>query len=96
MPARNCLPGLMFAMAHDFRIMRSDRASLCVPAVALDINLPASLAALFSAKAASFGVAKNMLLLGERVLGPKALEYGLVPARVTIVLLQHCAVVTGG
>jgi len=69
--------GGMMAMAHDYRVMRSDRGYFCLPEVDLGMPLADGMTALLQAKL-SAGVLRDLLLTGRRVGGDEAKELGIV------------------
>lgn len=69
--------GLLFAMAHDHRIMRKDRGFLYSAAVDINFVLPPGSSALLRAKMAP-KVFKDMVLQGVKYTGLMANEVGLV------------------
>ncbi|MDT4937030.1 MAG: Delta3-Delta2-enoyl-CoA isomerase [Pseudonocardiales bacterium] len=71
--------GAMFALAHDFRVMRADRGYLCFPEV--DINIPFSrgMSALIQGRL-SKKTAHEAMTTGRRYGGGDALEAGIVDA----------------
>eukprot|EP00250_Pteridium_aquilinum_P033146 c5247_g1_i1 orf=83-778(+) len=69
--------GLLFAMAHDHRIMRKDRGFLYSAAVDINFVLPPSSAALLRSKMAP-KIFKDMVLQGVKYTGIMANEVGLV------------------
>jgi enoyl-CoA hydratase/carnithine racemase len=71
--------GAMFAMAHDFRVMRADRGYFCFPEV--DINIPFSrgMSALIQARLAK-KTAHEAMTTGRRYGGSEALDAGIVDA----------------
>ena len=69
--------GLLFAMAHDHRIMRSDRGFLYSAAIDINFVLPPGSAALFRAKASPKAF-KDMVLAGVKYTGIMACDAGLV------------------
>ncbi|KAI5078074.1 hypothetical protein GOP47_0007898 [Adiantum capillus-veneris] len=69
--------GLLFAMAHDHRIMRKDRGFLYSAAVDINFVLPPGSSALLRAKMAP-KVFKDMILQGVKYTGIMANEVGLV------------------
>ena len=69
--------GAMLALAHDVRVMRSDRGYLCLPEVDLGMPFGAAFAALIGAKIPQPAL-HRMAVLGERISGVDALELGVV------------------
>jgi Delta3-Delta2-enoyl-CoA isomerase len=73
--------GAMLALAHDFRVMRTDRGFFCLPEVDINIPLAPGMTALIEAKLAPKVVVESVLT-GARFGGPQALERGIVDAAV--------------
>lgn len=71
--------GAMLAMAHDFRVMRSDRGYLCFPEVDIHIPFTPGMAALIQAKLTPQAALESMTT-GRRYGGPDALAAGIVDA----------------
>ena len=71
--------GAMVAMAHDWRIMRTDRGYFCFPEVDINIPFTPGMAALIQAKV-SARTAVDSMTTGQRYTGPDALAIGLVDA----------------
>jgi len=71
--------GAMFAMAHDWRIMRADRGYFCFPEVDINIPFTPGMAALIQAKLTARS-AVDAMTTGKRYAGPDALAIGLVDA----------------
>lgn len=71
--------GAMAAIAHDFRIMRSDRGYFCFPEVDIDIPFTPGMAALIQAKTTP-STAVEAMTTGRRYTGPDALAAGLIDA----------------
>ena len=71
--------GAMIAMAHDWRVMRSDRGYFCFPEVDIHIPFTAGMAALIQAKLTP-RAAVDAMTTGRRFSGPDALGSGLVDA----------------
>jgi len=69
--------GAMFAMAHDFRVMRADRGYFCLPEVDLGLPLADGMAAVLHAKLTT-RVLNELLLTGARFGGGDCLERGIV------------------
>lgn len=69
--------GAMFAMAHDWRVMRSDRGYLCFPEVDINIPFTPGMSALIQAKLTP-RAAVDAMTTGRRFTGPDALEAGMV------------------
>lgn len=75
--------GAMFALAHDVRIMRSDRGYLCLPEVDLGMPFGDGFAALISAKVPQPAL-HRMTVLGERLDAPTALALGVIDQAVEL------------
>lgn len=71
--------GAMFAMAHDWRLMRADRGYFCFPEVDINIPFTPGMAALIQAKLTPRSAIDSMTT-GHRFAGPDALTVGLVDA----------------
>jgi len=71
--------GAMFAMAHDWRIMRADRGYFCFPEVDIKIPFTPGMAALIQNKLTPRSAVDSMTT-GHRFTGPDALTIGLVDA----------------
>jgi Delta3-Delta2-enoyl-CoA isomerase len=69
--------GGMFAMAHDFRVMRADRGFFCLPEVDLGLPLADGMTAVLKCKLRS-DVLNELLLTGGRVGGARCVELGIV------------------
>jgi len=69
--------GSMFAMAHDYRVMRSDRGYFCFPEVDIHIPFTNGMAALIQSKA-SARTAVDAMTTGRRFSGNEARDAGLV------------------
>ncbi|KAJ2772231.1 hypothetical protein IWQ57_001853 [Coemansia nantahalensis] len=65
--------GCMFAMAHDFRIMRADRGWIAMNEVDIGIPLIAGMAAIVKCKVSDAGHARDCLLTGHRFTAADAL-----------------------
>ncbi|MGW4487155.1 enoyl-CoA hydratase/isomerase family protein [Amycolatopsis sp. NPDC004368] len=69
--------GAMLAMAHDFRVMRTDRGFFCFPEADINIPFTPGMAALIQAKLTPAAAVASMTT-GRRFGGPQARELGLV------------------
>ena len=69
--------GGMFALTHDFRVMRADRGFFCLPEIDLHMPLAPGMNALIAAKLGA-RVATDLLLSGRRVGGEEAVRLGIV------------------
>jgi len=69
--------GAMLAMAHDFRVMRSDRGYLCFPEVDIQVPFSPGMAALVQGKLTP-AAAIVAMTTGRRFDAPTAREFGLV------------------
>ena len=69
--------GAMFAIAHDWRIMRSDRGFFCFPEVDIHIPFTPGMAALIQGKLTP-RAAVDAMTTGYRFPGPEAAGSGLV------------------
>lgn len=63
--------GAMFALSHDFRVMRGDRGFLCLPEVDLGMPLAPGMNALITGKLDS-RTASDLILTGRRIGGEEA------------------------
>lgn len=88
--------GAMFAMAHDWRVMRVDRGFFCFPEVDIQIPFTPGMAALIQAKLTP-RAAVDAMSTGYRFPGPEAAEAGLVDetAEQSAVLERASAKVAG-
>lgn len=71
--------GAMFALAHDTRIMRSDRGWFCLPEIDLGLPFGEGLGTLNQLKLPQPAL-HRLAVMGERVTGPAALELGVIDA----------------
>jgi len=71
--------GAMLALAHDWRVMRTDRGYLCLPEVDIQIPFTPGMAALVQAKLTP-RAAVDAMTTGRRYAGPQAVEAGIVDA----------------
>ncbi len=68
--------GAMFALAHDYRVMREDRGYYCFPEVDIRIPFTPGMAALIQAKLTP-QAALTAMTTGHRYAGPEAVAVGL-------------------
>jgi enoyl-CoA hydratase/carnithine racemase len=73
--------GAMLAMAHDWRVMRSDRGFFCLPEIDLNLPFPPGMDALLRAKLTP-NTAVDAMTTGRRYGGEDALAAGIVTAAV--------------
>ncbi|MCW2495712.1 enoyl-CoA hydratase-related protein [Jatrophihabitans sp.] len=71
--------GGMFALAHDFRVMRVDRGFFCLPEVDINIPFTRGMAGLIQGRL-SKRTAHESMTTGRRYGGDQALEAGIVDA----------------
>lgn len=71
--------GAMLAIAHDWRVMRTDRGYFCFPEVDIQIPFTPGMAALIQAKLTPRQAVDSMTT-GARFGGPDAVAHGLVDA----------------
>jgi Delta3-Delta2-enoyl-CoA isomerase len=69
--------GAMFALAHDFRVMRADRGYFCLPEVDINIPFTPGMAALIQGKLLP-ATAHEAMTTGRRYGGTDALAKGVV------------------
>jgi Delta3-Delta2-enoyl-CoA isomerase len=69
--------GAMLALAHDFRVMRSDRGFFCLPEVDINIPFAPGMTALIKSRMTP-NVFRSLLLTGARIGGIDAKELGIV------------------
>ncbi|KAJ3218470.1 hypothetical protein HK099_005043 [Clydaea vesicula] len=72
--------GCMLALAHDYRVMRSDRGYICMNEVDMPAPLTPGMHSLLQAKTPNSVVLRDMLLKGHRFSGPESLSLGMVDA----------------
>jgi Delta3-Delta2-enoyl-CoA isomerase len=71
----------MFALAHDARVMRSDRGYLCMNEIDLPGALTPGFVSLLKLKVGGNAtVLRNMILLGHRFTAEECLKYGMADA----------------
>ena len=68
--------GLMFAMAHDYRIMRRSKGMLCLPEIDLGLTLPACMTSIVQDKLTP--IAYTELMFGKRLTPDKAEQLGII------------------
>ena len=91
--------GAMLALAHDFRVMRSDRGFFCLPEVDIHIPFTLGMAALIQARLSKV-TAHEAMTTGRRYGGPDALAAGIVesladsPAAVISAAVARAAALT--
>lgn len=69
--------GMMYALAHDLRVMRADRGFLCLPEVTFGAVFTPGMTDLLTARMAP-QVAHRAMVLGHRFPAPAALAAGLI------------------
>lgn len=69
--------GVLFAMAHDYRVMRADRGFLCLPEIDLAFPLQPGMTALLQAKLGPTQL-RDTLLTGARLGGEASCAQGFV------------------
>jgi enoyl-CoA hydratase/carnithine racemase len=80
-PGHAFAAGAMFALAHDFRVMRVDRGFFCLPEVDINIPFTPGMAALIQSKLTP-ATAHEAMTTGTRYGGADAAVAGLVDAAV--------------
>jgi enoyl-CoA hydratase/carnithine racemase len=80
-PGHAFAAGAMFALAHDFRVMRADRGFFCLPEVDIDIPFTPGMAALIQGKLTP-ATALEVMTTGRRFGGTDAAAAGLVDVAV--------------
>jgi enoyl-CoA hydratase/carnithine racemase len=75
--------GAMFALAHDWRVMRADRGWFCLPEAEIDIPFTPCMSALIQAKVAP-DVATDLMVGAIRLGGEDALARNVVTAAVAV------------
>jgi len=69
--------GAMIALAHDFRVMRLDRGSICLPQIDLGMPLRPGMVALTQARLSAVA-AHEAIVTGRRYAGPDAMSRMIV------------------
>ena len=69
--------GAMFALTHDFRVMRADRGFFCLPEVDLGMPFAPGMNALITSKLDS-RTASDLILTGRRIGGSEAVQLRVV------------------
>jgi len=72
--------GCMFAMAHDFRVMRNDKGWLCLNEVELHLPLPAGMTELVKSKMTDSLTQRDAILTAKRFTSAEALKLRLIDA----------------
>ncbi|MGQ0624908.1 MAG: enoyl-CoA hydratase/isomerase family protein [Sporichthyaceae bacterium] len=75
--------GLIFALAHDVRIMRADRGFLCLPEVTFNAVFTTGMIALINAHLAP-AVARKAMVLGHRFTADEALACNMIEHAVPV------------
>jgi enoyl-CoA hydratase/carnithine racemase len=68
----------MFALAHDYRVMRADRGFMCMNEVDIGLSLTRGMAGILNYKVPTLAVRKRMVLEGHRFPPQECLATGLV------------------
>jgi len=74
--------GAMMALAHDFRVMRTDRGFFCLPEVDINIPMAPGMTALIKSRLLP-NVFRSCILTGMRIGGVEAKELGIVDEAVS-------------
>ena len=82
--------GAMFGLAHDYRVMRSDRGFFCLPEIDIGIPFSPGMSALVLAKV-SPRQAVRVMTTGRRFTGPEAVQAALVESAVDLEELESAA-----
>ncbi len=69
--------GAMFALTHDFRVMRADRGYFCLPEIDLGMPFAPGMQAMITGKLDA-RTASDLILTGRRIGGPEALALRVV------------------
>ncbi|KAM9980195.1 hypothetical protein ACTFIZ_006453 [Dictyostelium cf. discoideum] len=70
--------GAMFSMAHDYRIMRSDKGFFCLPEIDIHIPLTPGMNAILQCKITNANIFRDVVLTGKRFGGKEAEKLQLV------------------
>jgi enoyl-CoA hydratase/carnithine racemase len=70
--------GCMFAMAHDYRVMRSDRGFICMNEIDMKVPFTPGMVAVLRAKFPSPASFRSCILEGHRFSAAEALKIGLI------------------
>jgi len=73
--------GAMLALAHDVRVMRSDRGYFCLPEIDLGLSFSDGFAAIIQAKLAQPAL-HRLAVLGERLDAPTGVDLGFIDVAV--------------
>jgi len=83
--------GAMLALAHDFRVMRSDRGFFCLPEIDIQLPLAAGMTALIKSRLTP-NAFRDTILTGTRLGGAEAHARGIVDEAVTADEVLPCAI----
>ncbi|WCJ23979.1 Enoyl-CoA delta isomerase 3 [Euphorbia peplus] len=70
--------GFLFAMSHDYFLMRSDKGVLYMSEIDIGLSMPDYFAAMFRSKMHSVPTRRDVLLRGMKVRGDDAVRMGIV------------------
>ena len=86
--------GAVFALAHDYRVMRADRGYFCFPEIDLRLSFRPGMLALIQCRLTA-AVCRDALLSGARYGGPDAQARGIVDEAAPLEELERRAVARG-
>ncbi|XP_065861768.1 enoyl-CoA delta isomerase 2, peroxisomal-like [Euphorbia lathyris] len=72
--------GFLFALSHDYFLMRSDKGVLYMSEIDIGLPLPDYFAAMFRSKMPGVSTRRDVLLRGTKVRGEEAVRMGIVEA----------------